>query len=100
MQTTSQTADLMLGDIVTQDLRAAAVMEHFGLDYCCGGQRSLGTACQAKSIDPDAVLSALEALGPAPDSSKLSTEWRELDALTRHIVDTHHRYVRTSVPAI
>lgn len=100
MQTTSQTTDRMLGDIVTEDLRAAAVMERFGLDYCCGGQRSLGKACQAKSIDPDAVLSALEALGPASDSSTLPTEWRELDALTRHVVDTHHRYVRTSVPAI
>jgi len=100
MQTTSQTADRLLGDIVTEDLRAITVMEHFGLDYCCGGQRSLGKACQAKSIDPDAVLSALDALGPAPDTSAPPAEWRELDALTRHIVETHHHYVRTSVPAV
>ena len=76
-------ATRMLGEIVTADLRAAAVMERFGLDYCCGGQRSLGDACQAKSIPIDQVLSALGALGPAAATDQLPAEWRELDALTR-----------------
>jgi regulator of cell morphogenesis and NO signaling len=90
----------MLGDIVTEDLRAAAVMERFGLDYCCGGQRSLRDACQAKSIRMDEVISALYALGPASDHDQLPAERRELDALTRYIVESHHRYVKNSVPAI
>ena len=100
MPTTSHIADRMLGDIVTEDLRAAAVMERFGLDYCCGGQRTLGQACEAKQIDPARVLSALQALGPATDADQSPAEWRELDALTRYIVETHHRYVANSVPAI
>jgi regulator of cell morphogenesis and NO signaling len=100
MQTTSQTTDRMLGDIVTDDLRAAGVMERFGLDYCCGGQRSLADACQAKSIPVDQVLNALAALGPATDTDVPPAEWRELDSLTRYIVETHHRYVSNSVPAI
>ena len=100
MRTTAQTVDRMLGDIVTEDLRAAAVMERFGLDYCCGGQRSLGVACQAKSIDPGDVLGALDALGPGTDADQLPAEWRELDALTRHIVQRHHRYVSDAIPAL
>ena len=100
MPTTSQIADRMLGDIVTEDLRAAAVMERFGLDYCCGGQRTLGQACEAKQIDLAGVLSALQVLGPATDTDQLPEAWRELDALTRYIIDTHHRYVTISVPAI
>jgi len=99
MQTTSLTPDRMLGDIVTEDLRAAAVMERFGLDYCCGGQRSLGDACQAKSLAVDEVIGALAALGPASGTG-LKAEWRELDALTRYIINSHHRYVKDSVPAI
>lgn len=100
MHTTSLTSDRMLGDIVTEDLRAAAVMERFGLDYCCGGQRSLNDACQAKSIAVHEVLDALAALGPATDTDILPAEWRELDTLTRYIVETHHRYVGNSIPAI
>ena len=100
MPTNAEIAERMLGEIVTADLRAAAVMERFGLDYCCGGQRSLGDACQAKSIPIDQVLSALGALGPAAATDQLPAEWRELDALTRYIVDSHHRYVKDSVPAI
>jgi len=100
MHTTSLTSDRMLGDIVTEDLRAAAVMERFGLDYCCGGQRARNDACQAKSFAVHEVLDALAALGPATDTDILPAEWRELDTLTRYIVETHHRYVGNSIPAI
>jgi regulator of cell morphogenesis and NO signaling len=92
--------DRLLGDIVTEDLRAAAVMERFGLDYCCGGQRSLLDACRARSADVAEVVSALASLGPPTDESRSPAEWRELDALTTHIVMTHHRYVAGAIPAI
>ncbi|MEO5742863.1 MAG: DUF542 domain-containing protein [Vicinamibacterales bacterium] len=30
-----------LGDIVSRDIRAGAILDRYGLDYCCGGARSL-----------------------------------------------------------
>ena len=51
MEATHQpTADRLLGDIVSDDLRTATIFERFGLDYCCNGQRTLREACQARSI--------------------------------------------------
>jgi len=100
MGTISHAPNQLLGDIVISDLRTAAVLSGFGLDYCCGGQRTLVEACEARSIDPNDVLSALAALGPATATDQPPTEWRELDTLTRYIVETHHRYVKDSVAAI
>ena len=54
-----------VGDIVAADFRAAAVFEQFGIDFCCGGRRSLADACRAAAADPAAVVRALDAL-PAP----------------------------------
>ena len=93
-------ADLILADVVNDDLRAAPLFERFGLDYCCGGRQSLAEACAKRGVDPSAVLAALEAMGPTTDADRLPEEWNDLDRLTRYIVDHHHTYVTTSIPAI
>ena len=35
-----------VGDIVAADFRTAGVFESFGIDFCCGGRRSLEDACE------------------------------------------------------
>ena len=54
-----------LGDIVARDFRAAAILDRFGLDYCCGGARTLGDGCRQRGVSVDQVLSELSALDPA-----------------------------------
>lgn len=89
-----------LADIVKNDYRAAAVLERFGLDFCCNGRRSLADACTEKGIDAADVESSLNtALGStavAPDN----TDQMELDALIDHILEKHHSYVKTMLPVL
>lgn len=88
-----------VGEIVATDFRAADVFEAFGIDFCCGGRRSLADACRTAPADPEAVMRALEALPPARVDEDDVTEWG-LDRLIDHIVSTHHAYVRSSLPTI
>ena len=85
-----------LGDIVSRDFRAGAILDRYGLDYCCGGARSLAEGCAQRGISLVEVLSELEALDPG------SRERVEDDpaALVDYIVSRHHAYVRTSLPVI
>lgn len=87
-----------VGDIVASDFRTAAVFEQFGIDFCCGGRRSLSDACRSASANPESVLRALDAL-PAGAGADDVTAW-PLGRLVDHIVATHHDYVRAAMPTI
>lgn len=93
-------AERSLGDIVKQDTRAATVLERFGLDYCCGGHRTLQEAAAERKLGVAPIVEALEALDAAGSDTRADSKWEELDKLTRHIVQRHHGYVREVTPAI
>ncbi len=76
------------------------VLERFGLDFCCGGRRTLEAAARAKSVDVHEVVSALEALGAASNEYREPDAWKDLSVLVRHIAEQHHHYVRTASPPI
>ena len=88
-----------VGDIVTADFQAAAVFEQFGIDFCCGGRRSLAEACREASADETAVMRALDALPPHVAEADDVSRW-PLDRLVDHIVATHHAYIRAALPLI
>jgi regulator of cell morphogenesis and NO signaling len=73
---------------------ATRVFEEFGIDYCCGGKRSLDEACSAAKLPVDEVIKALaEAAKPsAPANGQLHSG--SLAELIDHIVKTHHKFTR------
>jgi regulator of cell morphogenesis and NO signaling len=94
------TPDSSVRDIVAEDFRAAAVFERFGIDYCCGGRRSLADACRAAKADPLGVLIEVNAACAQKEGTMPRfAEWG-LDALTAYIVREHHRYVRQALPVL
>lgn len=89
-----------VGEIVATDFRAAGVFERFGIDFCCGGRRSVAEACELAAADAGAVERALQALPPdRPGDASDVTLW-PMDRLIDHIVSTHHAYTRTALETI
>ena len=90
---------LTLGALVTEHPSLARHLERVGLDYCCGGERTLAEACAAAGIELDDVVAVLvSALDDADDTAA----WPEMDAveLVDHLVGTHHRYLWDELPRI
>lgn len=95
-----QTTDVTIRDFVIRDFRAAAVFHRYGIDFCCGGGKTLGEVCQAKQLEESAVLREIsQACAVETTRPPQFADW-DADALTRHIVAQHHGYVRSALPTI
>ncbi len=88
-----------VGETVANDFRTAAIFEDLGIDFCCGGRQSLEDACRSVNVDPADVARAVAAMPQRDDVETDVTKW-PLDRLIDHIIDTHHAYVRSSLPRI
>lgn len=89
-----------VGAAVAKDYRAAGVLEKYGIDFCCGGNVPLDAACRDKGVDPQAVRRELEEAAARPlDRSQNYDAW-ELPFLADYIVNTHHAYLKESIPTI
>lgn len=93
----SQTTATLLGDFVSANPNAARVLDAHGLDYCCGGRRSLADACAEANIDADAVLTDLSA---APESTDVDATALDNGELIDHIVSIHHEYLWREMPRL
>jgi regulator of cell morphogenesis and NO signaling len=87
-----------LGAIVTEHPALARELERRGLDYCCGGGRTLAEACAEAGLDPDALAAELAAAagpGRAPRWATLG-----IADLADHIETVHHRYLWSELPRL
>ena len=92
-------ASYTIAGLVLELPARARVFEELGLDYCCGGKRSLEEACADRGVDPAVALAALEA---AAETDPTERDWRRapLAELCDHIVSVHHARLRQELPRL
>lgn len=87
-------------EVAVSNSNARKILEQAGVDYCCGGDRSLRDACTQSDASLDEIMERLRS-ADEPLSQK-DAEWTlaPLHELTRHIVNRHHAYVRDAIQRI
>jgi regulator of cell morphogenesis and NO signaling len=96
----TQHAERSLADLVRENSRVALIFERFGLDFCCGGRRTLREAAAAHGVAIDPIVAAIADVADLPAEDEVTPKYQDLSLLARHIVDHHHGYVRTVIPTI
>ena len=98
LMTVSNTTNPTISEIAAGSLAAVRVFEKYGIDYCCGGKQPVEQACAALGLDSESVQRDLDAALAGPASN--DTEWNKarLSDLIRHIVSTHHAYLKQELP--
>ncbi len=93
--------DETLGQIAANDLRKAEIFKKYGLDFCCGGKKTVKEACAEKGIDVTKVEQELQQADKltSPGRPLPYNDW-SLDFLADYIVNTHHSYVKKIIPDI
>ena len=100
IQKNNSTKEDSIGELVAKDLRKAEVFKKFNIDFCCGGKKTLSQVCNDKQINIKDIESEFEKLDSTSESvSQNYNEW-SLDFLVDFIINTHHKYVKNSLPIL
>ncbi len=95
----SMVTEKTVRELALENVVATRVFERLGINYCCGGSRTLEQACHAANISVDQVLKSLEEaqlLSPA-NSKDRNWQTEPLGDLISHITNTHHKYTRDGI---
>ena len=87
-----------IADIVTADIRTASIFKRHGIDFCCGGGKILSDVCKEKKIRVSKItneIQKLNSINKEKNYNKMS-----VNALIKHIIETHHKYVKEKIPTI
>lgn len=93
---TIQTSDTV-GSIVTRNPHAAQILTDHGLDFCCGGQKSLQQACADKDIAIDGLIKQLASLADAKKKETPDFVDMNLIPLTKYIEKKHHKFTAEKI---
>jgi regulator of cell morphogenesis and NO signaling len=96
MQATHET----IGQIAARDLQKALIFKKHGLDFCCGGKKTLQEACAAKGLDVATIENELQRADTKITTQPLPYDYWDLDFLADFIIQTHHSYVKRTLPEI
>ena len=92
-----------VGEIVAAFPGASNLMKEYGIDFCCGGNRTLSEALKQQQIDEKHFLEQLNQLyQQARQKQSQDVDYRQmpLGDLIDHIVQTHHAYLLKELPLL
>lgn len=87
-------------EIAIEHPATVGIFESLGIDYCCGGKRTLNDACERAGVP---VQHALDLLASGEEGASVDvTDWAGASTgeLIGHIVGRHHNYVRSESPRL
>ncbi|MBS1684389.1 MAG: iron-sulfur cluster repair di-iron protein [Bacteroidetes bacterium] len=89
-----------VGELVAEDYRVALIFKNHGIDFCCGGKRTVERACRDKEISVELIeteIFTIQNQGSA-ENHKFN-EWSP-SFLVDYIVNIHHAYVNNNLGLI
>lgn len=91
--------DKTVRELALETPTATRVFERMGIDYCCGGNKSLVEACRTANLNVDQVLDSLEVAEESARAAQTVRNWQiePLADLIAHIKGSHHQYTREEI---
>jgi regulator of cell morphogenesis and NO signaling len=89
-----------IGEIVAKDYRKAQVFKNLGIDFCCGGKKTIAEVCERKGINAEEVERQLASIKGDNNNSETDFQKWDLGFLSDYIINTHHQYVKDNTTFI
>jgi regulator of cell morphogenesis and NO signaling len=84
-------------DVAINSPQATRVFEKLKIDYCCGGDRELGEACDNAGVKLETLEQMLAGTGTLVNDSRPDFQKLSPAQLIKYILDTHHVFTITEL---
>lgn len=88
-----------LADLAAELPAASRIFRQHGLDYCCGGRRSVAEACRERNLDAEAVMREVQNATVRP-GDPTSLVGRPVGEIIAHILERYHAPLRAELPEL
>jgi regulator of cell morphogenesis and NO signaling len=90
-----------VGEVAGSVPASVRVFQQFGIDFCCGGGKSLAEVCTDKGVPLEQVLAGVRNAQQTPVSAA-TRDWNSatLAELIDHILAKHHAFLRSEFPRL
>ncbi|MFZ3577275.1 iron-sulfur cluster repair di-iron protein [Virgibacillus sp. DJP39] len=91
------------GDMVVKFPMASQVLKKYKIDFCCGGDRPIGEACDKKNLNKEEIVNEINDLYTSTAALHDShVNWTEesYNNLIDYVVNTHHAYLNQILPEL
>jgi regulator of cell morphogenesis and NO signaling len=93
-------SETKVNEIALSNPGARHILEDAGIDYCCGGGKSLQEACLHANVPATEILQRLRQNSKQVAPGETLWTSAPLADLTKHIREQHHQYVRDAIPGL
>lgn len=96
----SELKNKTIAQIVSDDISTASVFKKYHIDFCCGGGKTVESACIKAHVNVDDVINDLINNTPKNNAPALNFKDWTAEFLVDYIVNVHHTYVRENIEII
>lgn len=95
------TENSTVGEVAGSVPASVRVFQQYGIDFCCGGGKTLAQACEEKGVPVERVLARVEQ-AQQPAGGEQTADWNStsLAKLIDHILAKHHAYLWAELPRL
>ncbi len=92
--------DRSVSSISVEFPQVVKVFSRHNIDFCCGGHRSLSSACAARGLDVESILSEIHQELSGPDTPAKRWNQEPVSDLVGHILTAYHEPLREALPRL
>jgi regulator of cell morphogenesis and NO signaling len=89
-----------VAEIAVEMPQSIPYFEGKGIDYCCGGRKSLQEACAKAGVAVGEAVRTLEAIGRKAGGEEPDAQWTTLESLIQYLLDKHHAFTREQLALV
>ncbi len=88
-----------VAEIVTENHLTAEIFEKYGIDFCCGGNKTVKQACKERGIKIEEIEKELKQVHQKREELKDLNQYDkwELDFLADYIINQFHSYTKDTI---